>query len=93
MKSHNSELFIFSVENMDATARLARMKLALHGLEIEICHGGEVNSYYDGPHKVVGDVNFALTSSPANVNAVDKKRLKDAEVAVGANMDRSANTF
>jgi len=54
------------------------MNLAVHGLEGEIRHGGEVNSYYDDPHKAVGAFDFALANPPFNVNAVDKARLKDA---------------
>ncbi|MEO8008450.1 MAG: N-6 DNA methylase, partial [Betaproteobacteria bacterium] len=58
--------------------RLCRMNLAVHGLEGDIRHGGEVNSYYDDPHKAVGAFDFALANPPFNVNAVDKDRLKDA---------------
>ncbi len=54
------------------------MNLAVHGLEGDIRHGGEVNSYYDDPHKAVGTFDFALANPPFNVNAVDKDRLKDA---------------
>ncbi len=55
-----------------------RMNLAVHGLEGDIRHGGEINSYYDDPHKAVGAFDFALANPPFNVNAVDKERLKDA---------------
>jgi hypothetical protein len=34
----------------DETGRLCRMNLAVHGLEGDIRHGGNVNSYYDAPH-------------------------------------------
>jgi type I restriction enzyme M protein len=77
-KNPASELSIFGVEKTDETGRLARMNLAVHGLEGDIRHGGEVNSYYDDPHKAVGAFDFALANPPFNVNAVDKDRLKDA---------------
>lgn len=77
-KNPASELSIFGVEKTDETGRLARMNLAVHGLEGDIRHGGEVNSYYDDPHKAVGAFDFALANPPFNVNAVDKERLKDA---------------
>jgi type I restriction enzyme M protein len=77
-KNPSSELSIFGVEKTDETGRLARMNLAVHGLEGEIRHGGDVNSYYDDPHKAVGAFDFALANPPFNVNAVDKERLKDA---------------
>jgi type I restriction enzyme M protein len=54
------------------------MNLAVHGLEGDIHHGGDINSYYDDPHKAVGAFDFALANPPFNVNAVDKERLKDA---------------
>lgn len=77
-KNPSSELSIFGVEKTDETGRLCRMNLAVHGLEGDIRHGGEVNSYYDDPHKAVGTFDFALANPPFNVNAVDKDRLKDA---------------
>ena len=77
-KNPSSELSIFGVEKTDETGRLALMNLAVHGLEGDIRHGGEVNSYYDDPHKAVGAFDFALANPPFNVNAVDKDRLKDA---------------
>ncbi len=77
-KNPASELSIFGVEKTDETGRLARMNLAVHGLEGDIRHGGDVNSYYDDPHKAVGAFDFALANPPFNVNAVDKERLKDA---------------
>src|SRR5712664_869727 len=77
-KNPSSELSIFGVEKTDETGRLCRMNLAVHGLEGEIRHGGEINSYYDDPHKAVGAFDFALANPPFNVNAVDKERLKDA---------------
>jgi len=77
-KNPSSELSIFGVEKTDETGRLCRMNLAVHGLEGDIRHGGEVNSYYDDPHKAVGAFDFALANPPFNVNAVDKERLKDA---------------
>ena len=77
-KNPASELSIFGVEKTDETGRLARMNLAVHGLEGDIKHGADVNSYYDDPHKAVGAFDFALANPPFNVNAVDKERLKDS---------------
>ena len=54
------------------------MNLAVHGLEGEIKHGGNVNSYYDDPHSATGHFDFVLANPPFNVNAVDKERLKDS---------------
>ncbi|MBU1244914.1 SAM-dependent methyltransferase, partial [Myxococcota bacterium] len=73
-----AELAIHGVEKTDDTGRLCRLNLAVHGLEGDIRHGGNVNSYYDDPHAAVGRFDFVLANPPFNVNAVDKERLKDA---------------
>jgi type I restriction enzyme M protein len=72
-----AELAICGVEKTDETGRLARLNLAVHGLEGDIRHGGNVNSYYDDPHTSTGQFDFVLANPPFNVNAVDKERLKD----------------
>jgi len=77
-KNPSSELSIHGVEKTDETGRLCRMNLAIHGLEGEIRHGGNVNSYYDDPHGATGKFDFVLANPPFNVNAVDKERLKDS---------------
>jgi type I restriction enzyme M protein len=77
-KNPSAELSIHGVEKTDETGRLARMNLAVHGLEGDIRHGGQVNSYYDDPHKATGQFDFVLANPPFNVNAVDKERLTDA---------------
>lgn len=76
-KNPAAELAICGVEKTDETGRLCRMNLAVHGLEGDIRHGGNVNSYYDDPHKATGQFDYVLANPPFNVNAVDKERLKD----------------
>ena len=72
-----AELAICGVEKTDETGRLCRLNLAVHGLEGDIRHGGNINSYYDDPHSATGQFDFVLANPPFNVNAVDKERLKE----------------
>src|SRR3989442_568738 len=81
-KNPAAELSIHGVEKTDETGRLCRLNLAVHGLEGDIRHGGQVNSYYDDPHDATDRFDFVLANPPFNVNAVDKERLKDM---VGSN--------
>jgi len=74
-KNPAAELAIYGVEKTDETGRLCRLNLAVHGLEGDIRHGGNVNSYYDDPHTATGQFDFVLANPPFNVNAVDKERL------------------
>lgn len=76
-KNPSAELAICGVEKTDDTGRLCRLNLAVHGLEGDVRHGGNVNSYYDDPHNATGQFDFVLANPPFNVNAVDKERLKD----------------
>lgn len=71
-------LSIHGVEKVDATGQLCRLNLAVHGLEGDIRHGGEINSYYDDPHNLVGRFDYVLANPPFNVDKVDKERLRAA---------------
>ena len=73
-------LSIHGIEKVDDTGRLCRMNLAVHGLEGDIRHGGEINAYYDDPHNQAGRFDFVLANPPFNVDKVDKERL---EASVG----------
>lgn len=78
-KNPSTELSIHGQERVDGNVRLARMNLAVHGLEGDIRHG---NSYYEDPHQFVGRFHFVCANPPFNVSQVDKERLS-AEVGPG----------
>jgi type I restriction enzyme M protein len=71
-------LSIHGVEKVDDTGRLCRLNLAVHGLEGDIRHGGDINSYYDDPHNLVGRFDFVLANPPFNVDKVDRERIRDS---------------
>jgi type I restriction enzyme M protein len=77
-RNPGDELMIHGVEKTDETGRLARMNLAVHGLEGDVRHGGHINSYYDDPFEATGTFDFVLANPPFNVNAVNKERLEGA---------------
>ncbi|NBW80799.1 SAM-dependent DNA methyltransferase [bacterium] len=81
-KNPSAELSICGVEKTDETGRLCRLNLAVHALEGDIRHGGNINSYFDDPHTATGGFDFVLANPPFNVKAVDKERIKDM-VGVG----------
>jgi len=70
--SATRELSIYGQEQKDVTVPLARMNLALHGLDGKILLG---NSYYDDLHDCVGAFDFVMANPPFNVNGVDKAML------------------
>lgn len=51
--------------------RLAKMNLAIHGLEGTVA---ENNSFYADPHNLVGQCDFVMANPPFNVKKVDKNR-------------------
>lgn len=71
-KNPSAELSIHGQERVDGNVRLARMNLAVHGLEGDIKHG---NTYYEDLHTTVGRFDFVCANPPFNVSQVDKERL------------------
>ena len=51
--------------------RLAKMNLAIHGLEGTV---SENNSFYADPHRLLGQCDFVMANPPFNVKKVDKNR-------------------
>jgi hypothetical protein len=63
---HAPEIPIHGVEKTDETGRLCSVNLTVHGLEGDIRHGGNVNSYYDDPHDATGRFDFVLAKASIN---------------------------
>ena len=69
----------FGQEKTATTIRLAKMNLAVHGLEGDI---REANSFYDDVHRLPdgqplwGNCDFVMANPPFNVDMVDAERVK-----------------
>ncbi len=70
----------YGQEKTATTIRLAKMNLAVHGLEGDILEG---NTFYDDLHRLQdgrplwGNVDFMMANPPFNVDMVDAERVKD----------------
>jgi len=69
-----SELSIYGQEKTDATVRLCKMNLAVHGLSGDIREG---NTYYEDIHESTGRFDFVMANPPFNVDGIDKEKLAD----------------
>lgn len=83
------ELSVYGQEKTSDTIRLAKMNLAVHGLEGTIMQG---NSYYEDVHDSAGRFDFVMANPPFNVDKVDKERLaKDRRFPLGLPSVDNAN--
>jgi len=64
----------YGMEKNPTTIRLAKMNLAVHGLEGRI---QKAISYYEDPHDFVGKADFVMANPPFNVDDVDAERIKN----------------
>ena len=65
-------VFYGQEKNRD-TIRIAKMNLAVHGLEGKIA---EAITYYQDEHNLAGTCDFVMANPPFNVNLVDAERIK-----------------
>ncbi|MEZ4678193.1 MAG: N-6 DNA methylase [Caldilineaceae bacterium] len=75
-KVTNETLTFFGQEKSPTTIRLAKMNLAVHGLEGNIVEG---NTFYDDRHKMVGKADRVMANPPFNVDSVDAEKVKGDE--------------
>jgi len=64
----------FGQEKTATTIRLAKMNLAVHGLEGDI---REANTFYEDVHELFGKCDFVMANPPFNVDMVDAEKIKD----------------
>jgi len=69
--AHN--LTFYGQEKTATTIRLAKMNLAVHGLEGDIV---EANTFYQDEHELVGKCDYVMANPPFNVDMVDAEKVK-----------------
>ena len=87
-RAASDELSIYGQEKTGDTVRLAKMNLAVHGLQGDI---RESNSYYEDIHKSAGQFDFVMANPPFNVDAIQKERLEDDKARFPFGMPRPDN--
>ena len=70
----NERVTFYGMEKNPTTIRLAKMNLAVHGLEGDI---QKAISYYEDPHKDKGPFDFVMANPPFNVDEIDAEKIKD----------------
>ncbi|MFG1487860.1 N-6 DNA methylase [Oceanospirillum sp. HFRX-1_2] len=71
------ELTFYGHEKNRVTTRLAKMNLAVHGLEGNVEGGEAAITYYNDPHEgLFGTVDSVMANPPFNVDEVDADKIK-----------------
>ena len=71
------ELTFYGHEKNRVTTRLAKMNLAVHGLEGNVEGGEGAITYYNDPHEgLFGTVDYVMANPPFNVDEVDADKIK-----------------
>ena len=63
----------YGMEKNPTTIRLAKMNLAVHGLEGKI---DKAITYYEDPHDLVGKCDFVMANPPFNVDEIDADKIR-----------------
>jgi len=69
----NEKLTFRGLEKNATTIRLAKMNLAVHGLEGDI---QKAITYYEDPHELLRKADFVMANPPFNVDEVDADKVK-----------------
>lgn len=74
---NSHELTFYGHEKNRVTTRLAKMNLAVHGLEGNVEGGESAITYYNDPHQgLFGTVDYVMANPPFNVDEVDADKIK-----------------
>jgi type I restriction enzyme M protein len=68
------KVVFYGQEKNPDTIRIAKMNLAVHGLE---GHIAEAITYYQDEHSLAGQCDFVMANPPFNVDLVDAERVKN----------------
>ncbi len=71
--SATERLTFRGLEKNATTIRLAKMNLAVHGLEGDI---QQAITYYDDPHELLGKADYVMANPPFNVDEIDADKIK-----------------
>lgn len=72
-KRVSEQATFYGMEKNPTTIRLAKMNLAVHGLEGKI---DKAITYYEDPHELVGKCNFVMANPPFNVDEIDSAKIR-----------------
>jgi type I restriction enzyme M protein len=81
----------YGQEKAELNTKLAKMNLAVHGLEGNILEG---NTFYEDKHDMVGGADFVMANPPFNVDGVDKGKdavKKDKRLALNGTVNLPKN--
>lgn len=67
------KLTFYGLEKNATTIRLAKMNLAVHGLEGNI---QKAITYYEDPHELLGKADYVMANPPFNVDEIDADKIK-----------------
>ena len=73
-RSPTRRLTFRGLEKNATTIRLAKMNLAVHGLEGDI---RQAITYYEDPHELVGKADYVMANPPFNVDEIDAEKIRN----------------
>jgi type I restriction enzyme M protein len=66
-----NQVTFYGQEKADTNTKLAKMNMAVHGLEGSILQG---NTFYEDKHDLLGKCDFIMANPPFNVDGIDKSK-------------------